>query len=128
MNFFSMEKCDFNLQRSNDSKSNKLLTPQNTLNHNLYNQISFQGRNVVSTFKGEMSSSRFFRYFLFFGWGGASKVCRVGTRWMQNLILHPMSSLDRNLSKNTERYVENRNKKVVFSFLPPKLINIILLF
>ena len=26
------------------------------------------------------------------------------------------------------RYVENANKKVVFSFLPPKLINIILLF
>ena len=37
-------------------------------------------------------------------------------------------SPDQNLSKHTGRYVENPNKKVVFSFLPPKLINIILLF
>ena len=58
------------------------------------------------------------------------KVCRVGTRWMRNLISHPTSSPDRNLSKITWRYVKNMNKKVVFffSFLPPKLINIILLF
>ena len=42
------------------------------------------------------------------------KVCRVGTCWMQNLIPHPTSSPDRNLSKNTGRYVENTNKKVVF--------------
>ena len=35
-------------------------------------------------------------------------------RWMQNLILHPGSSPARNLSKNTRRYVENTNKKVVF--------------
>ena len=41
-------------------------------------------------------------------------------RWMQNLIPHPMSSPDQNFSKNTGRYVENTNKKVVFSFLPPK--------
>ena len=27
--------------------------------------------------------------------------------WMQNLILHPASSPNRNLSKNTGRYVEN---------------------
>ena len=44
------------------------------------------------------------------------------------LIPHPMSSPDWNLSKNMGRYVKNTNKKVVFSFLPPKLINIILLF
>ena len=31
-----------------------------------------------------MSSSRFFRYFLFLGYQGPSKVCSVGTRWMQN--------------------------------------------
>ena len=43
-------------------------------------------------------------------------------------ILQPTSSLDRNLSKTIERYVENTNKKVVLSFIPPKLINIILLF
>ena len=33
---------------------------------------------------------------------------------MHNLILHPTSSPDRNLSKNTMRYVENTKKKVVF--------------
>ena len=49
-------------------------------------------------------------------------------RWMQNLILHPTSSPDRNLSENTGRYVENMDKKVVFYFLAPKSINIILLF
>ena len=32
-------------------------------------------------------------------------------RWMQNLISHPTSSLDQNLSKNTGRYVENTKKK-----------------
>ena len=52
-----------------------------------------------------------------------SKVCRVGTHWMQNLIPHPTSSLDQNLSKNMRRYVENTNKKVVFSMIPtPKFI------
>ena len=53
----------------------------------------------------------FFRYFLFLGWWGPSKVCRVGTRWIQNLISHPTSSPDQNLSKNMGRYVENTNKK-----------------
>ena len=54
---------------------------------------------------------------------GPSKVSRVGSRWMQNLILHPTSSLDRNLSKNTWRYVENTNKKVVlFMICIPKFI------
>ena len=71
----------------------------------------------------KMSSSHFFRYFLFLGWQGPSNVCRVGTRWMQNLILHPRSSLDRNLSKNTGRYVENMNKKSSFFMIPiPKFI------
>ena len=57
-----------------------------------------------------MSSSHFFRYFLFLGQRGPSKVCSVGTRWMQNQIPHPTTSPDRNLSKNTMRYVENTNK------------------
>ena len=35
-------------------------------------------------------------------------------RWMRNLIPHPKRSPDQNLSKNTGRYVENTNKKVVF--------------
>ena len=80
-------------------------------------------KNVMMT-----SSSHFFRYFLFLRKRGPSKVCRVGTRWMQNLILLPTRSPNRNLSKITGIYVKNTNKKVVFSFLPPKLINIILLF
>ena len=43
-------------------------------------------------------------------------------RWMQNLILHPVSSPDLNLSKNMGRYVEN-TKKVVFFMIPiPKFI------
>ena len=35
--------------------------------------------------------------------------------------MHPTSSLNRNLSKNTGRYVENTNKKVVFFFSSPKI-------
>ena len=35
-------------------------------------------------------------------------------RWMWNLIPHPMSSPDQNLSKKTGRYVENINKKSSF--------------
>ena len=61
-----------------------------------------------------MSSSRFFRYFLFLGQRGPSKVCSVGSLWIQNQIPHPTSSLDRNLSKNTGRYVENKNTKSSF--------------
>ena len=56
----------------------------------------------------------FFQVFLVFGVVGSIKVCRVGTRWMHNLIMHPTSSLDQNLSKNTGRYVENTNKKSSF--------------
>ena len=47
---------------------------------------------------------------------------------MRNLIPHPTSSAYRNLSKQTGRYVENTNTKVVYFFFPAKLINIILLF
>ena len=74
------------------------------------------------------SSSRFFRYLLFWGDRGPSKICRVGTRWIWNLITHPTSSPTQNLSKNTGRYVENMNKKSSFFILPKKLITIILLF
>ena len=53
--------------------------------------------------------------FLFLGYQGPSKVCRVGTRWMQNSIFHPAtSSPDQNLSKHIGRYVENTNKKGSF--------------
>ena len=79
--------------------------------------------------------SRFFRYLLFLGWWGPSKVCRVGTHWMRNLIMHPTRSRDRNLSKNTRIYVKNTNKKVVFFFSSSKInkyyfiiLTIILLF
>ena len=41
---------------------------------------------------------------------------------MQNQITHPMSSPDRNLSKNTGRYVENTNTKSSF-FLSSSKIN-----
>ena len=41
-----------------------------------------------------MSSSHFFRYFLLLGQRDPSKVCRVGTRWICNLIPHPTSSLN----------------------------------
>ena len=47
------------------------------------------------------SSSHFFRYFLFLGQRGPSKVYRVDTRWMQNLIPHPTISPDRNLCRNS---------------------------
>ena len=36
---------------------------------------------------------------------------------MQNLIPHPTSSLDRNLSKHKGRYVENMKKKKVVFFM-----------
>ena len=47
---------------------------------------------------------------------GPSKVCGVGTRWIQNSIMHPPSPPAHNLSKNTGRYVENMKKKVVFVY------------
>ena len=42
----------------------------------------------------------------------------VGTRWMRNLIPHPTSSPDGNLSKNMGRYVDNTNKKSSFFMIP----------
>ena len=63
-----------------------------------------------------MSSLHFFRYFLFLGQRGPSKLCQVGTRWMWNLIPDPTSSPDRNLSKNTGRYVKNTSKKSSFFY------------
>ena len=70
-----------------------------------------------------MSSSHFFKYFLFLVYQGPSTVCWVGTHWMRNLIPHPMSSPDRNLSKNKGRYVENMNKKKVVFFFSSSKIN-----
>ena len=63
-----------------------------------------------------------FQVFLVFWVAGSSKVCWVGTHWMRNLIPHPTSSPDRNLSKNTGRYVENTNTKSSF-FLSSSKIN-----
>ena len=52
-----------------------------------------------------------------------SKVYQVGTLWMQNLIPHATSSPDQNLSKNTQRYVENTTIKSSFFMIPiPKFI------
>ena len=45
----------------------------------------------------------------------------MGTRWIRNLIPHPTSSPDLNLSKNTGRYVKNTNKKVVFYDTYPQI-------
>ena len=73
-------------------------------------------KNVMMT-----SSSCFFRYILFLGQTGPSKVCRVGTCCMRNLIPHPTISRDQNLSKNKGRYVKNTNKKVVFFFSSSKI-------
>ena len=89
--------------------------------------IKFRIQRVPGYFF-KYSSSHFFMYFLFLGYRGPSKVFQVGTRWMRNLIPHPTSSPNRNLSNNTRRYVENTNKKIVFFLFPPKLINIVLLF
>ena len=57
------------------------------------------------------------------------------SHWMWNLILHPTSSPDSNLSKNTGRYVENMNKKSSFVLSSSKtnkyyfiILTIILLF
>ena len=61
------------------------------------------------------SSSRFFMYFLFFVEQDPSKVCRVGTRWMQNWIPHPTTAPVQNLSKTSWRYIENTSWKSSFS-------------
>ena len=82
------------------------LPTQNTFDRPCYPKNRKYLKNIMMT-----SSSCFFRYFLFFGYWGSSKVCRVGTRWMRNQIPHPTSSPNRNLSKNTMRYVKNMNEK-----------------
>ena len=73
-----------------------------------------------------MSSSHFFRYLFFCGSGAHQKYAEWVIIGCKILIPHQMISPDQNLSKNIGRYVKNTNEKVVFSFLPPKLINIIL--
>ena len=40
----------------------------------------------------------------------------MDTRWIWNLIMHPMSSPGQNWIKNTWRYVENTNKKSRFFY------------
>ena len=60
------------------------------------------------------SSSRFFKYLLFLGQRGPSKLCLVGTHWMWNLIPHPTSSPDRNLSKNMGRCKKYKQKSSFF--------------
>ena len=59
----------------------------------------------------------FFQVFLVFGVAGSVKSMPSG----YSLIPHPTSSLDRNLGKNTRRYVKNTNKKVVFFFSSSKI-------
>ena len=65
----------------------------------------------------------FFQVFLVFGVAGSSKVCSMGTCWMQDLFPYPMSSLNQNLSKNTGRYVENTNTKSSFFHSSSKINN-----
>ena len=74
-------------------------------------------KNVMMT-----SSSQFFRYFLFLGQRGPSKVWSVGTCWMHNQIPNPKISPNQNLSKNRGIYVENTNTKSNF-FLSSSKIN-----
>ena len=65
----------------------------------------------------------FFQVFLVFGVVGYVKKCQVGTRWMRNLISHPTSSLDQNLSKTMGDMSKIQTKKVVFFMIPiPKFI------
>ena len=40
----------------------------------------------------------------------------MGTHWMRNFILHPMSSPNQNLSKNTGRYAKNTIEKSTFFY------------
>ena len=75
-----------------------------------------------------MSSSRFFRYFFFGGSGVRQKYavwvivgCRIKFRIQRALSIEIWVKTQGDMSKI-------RTQKVVFFFLPPKLINIILLF
>ena len=74
-------------------------------------------RKMKNTWKNVMmmSSSHFFMYFSFSVERVPPKVCRVGTPWMRNWILHPTASPTRHLSKTTWRYVENTSWKSSFS-------------
>ena len=76
---------------------------------------------VFSTYLPMYVIITLFWYFLFQGQQGISKVCRVGTRWMWNLIPHPTSSPNRNLSKKTGKYVKNTNKKQFFYDTYPQI-------
>ena len=64
----------------------------------------------------------FFRVFLIFGVAGSIKSMPSGYSLDKNLIPHPTSSPNRNLSKKTGRYVENTNTKSSF-FLSSSKIN-----
>ena len=70
----------------------------------------------------------FFKVFLVFWVAGFVKIMQCGYSLdaESNSTSNELSV--QNLSKNTGRYVENTNTKSSFFFLPPKLINIILLF
>ena len=67
----------------------------------------------------------FFQVFLVFGEAGSIKSMQCGYSLdaeSNSAIPHPTSSIDRNLSKNTGRYVENTNTKSSF-FLSSSKIN-----
>ena len=80
-------------------------------------------KNVMMT-----SSSHFFQVFLVFWVAVPIKSMPSGYSLDAKFNSASNNSPNQNLSKKTGRYVKNTNKKVVFSFLPPKLINITLLF
>ena len=67
-----------------------------------------------NTWKNVMIIITFFQVFLVFGVAGCVKSMLSGYLLDVELIMHPTSSPDRNLSKNTRRYVENSNKKSSF--------------
>ena len=85
----------------------------------LIDPATIKTRNTIKNVM-MMSSSHFYRYFLFLGQRGPSKVCQVGNHWINNLILHSTSYPDQTLSKNIGKYVENTNKKYFFYDTYPK--------
>ena len=94
---------------------NSILHPTSTHSTYVLQALLPQKQEIPEKINNDVINA-FFRYFLFLGKRGPSKVCRVGTHWMRNLIPHPTSSPDQNLSKNTGRYVKNTNKKWFFLF------------
>ena len=68
-----------------------------------------------------MISSSPFSGISFWGVVGSIKSMPSGYSLDVELIPHPTSSPDRNLSKNIGRYVKNTNKKVVFFFSSSKI-------